>query len=131
MAKTDIAIRDAIDSFVEQLRTLIQQAALDSVQAALSGRGTSLRGNVRPSRVIERSSSVQFEKGAKRTSEELEVLVKKLHSHIAKNPGQRIEQIGKALGVTTKELILPVKKLVEEKRLSKKGQKRATTYDAK
>jgi hypothetical protein len=62
---------------------------------------------------------------------ELLGLVKKLHSFVAKNPGQRIEQVGKALGVATKELVLLVKKLVGEKKLSTKGQKRATTYFAK
>ena len=58
-------------------------------------------------------------------------MVKKLHSHIAKNPGQRIEHISKTLGIPTKEFVLPIKKLVSEKKVSTKGAKRATTYYAK
>jgi len=58
-------------------------------------------------------------------------LIKKLHGYIAKNPGQRIEQIAASLDISTKELNLPAKKLISEKKLSTKGQKRATTYFAK
>jgi hypothetical protein len=76
-------------------------------------------------------SSKRQAKGAKRTPEELEALTKKLRAAIAKQPGQRIEQIGAGLGVATKELVLPVKKLLGEKSISTKGQKRATTYFAK
>lgn len=130
MSNIDAAIREAVESFVEQLRDLIQQAALESVQAALSGAGPARRG-VKAGRPAVGVLAKGRQKGAKRTPEELEGLVKKLHSHVAKNPGQRIEQIGKALGIVTKELVLPVKKLVSEKKLSTKGQKRATTYFAK
>ena len=59
------------------------------------------------------------------------MLVKKPQSLVSENPGQRIEQVGTALGVATKELTLPVRKLVSEKKLSTKCQKRATTYFAK
>jgi len=130
MPNTDAAIRDAVESFVEQLRELIQQAALESVEVALSG-GAPARRGAKPGRSAVAVLAKDHQKGAKRTSEELEALVKKLHSYVAKNSGQRIEQIGKALGVATKELMLPVKKLVGEKKISTKGQKRATTYFAK
>jgi hypothetical protein len=130
MSNTDAAIREAVESFVEQLRGLIQRAALESVQAALNG-GAPARRGAKPGRPLAAAAPKVQRKGAKRTPEELEALIKKLHSHVAKNPGQRIEQIGKAIGVVTKELVLPVKKLVTEKKLSTKGQKRATTYFAK
>jgi hypothetical protein len=77
------------------------------------------------------SLSQSRKKGAKRTPEELEQLIKKLHSYVAKNPGQRIEQIASGLDISTKELNLPAKKLIGDKKLSTKGQKRATTYFAK
>lgn len=130
MSNTDTAIREAVESFVEQLRGLIQQAALESVQTALNG-GASARRAGKPERSLANGASKGRRKGAKRTPEELEGLIKKLYSHIAKNPGQRIEQIGQAIGVVTKELVLPVKKLVTDRKLSTKGQKRATTYFAK
>ena len=67
-------------------------------------------------------------KGAKRDPGELDALTEKLGAFIKKNPGQRIEQVRKELGVTTKDLALPVKRLLAAKKVSTKGQKRATTY---
>jgi ribosome-binding protein aMBF1 (putative translation factor) len=130
MPNTDTAIREAVESFVEQLRALIQAAALESVRSALNG-GTTVSRSPKQGRHVTTTSSKTRQKGAKRTPAELEALVKKLHSHIAKNPGQRIEQIGDALGVATKDLALPVRKLVSEKKVSSKGQKRATMYFSK
>jgi DNA-binding NtrC family response regulator len=132
MSNTDSAIREAVESFVEELKGLIQRAALESVQAVLDGGGQSLRRGAKPARAA--SSAVAPKgrrKGAKRLPEELEELVGKLHAHIVKNPGQRMETIGASLGLRTKELVLPAKKLLSEKKLTTKGQKRATTYFAK
>jgi hypothetical protein len=70
-------------------------------------------------------------KGAKRSPEELEQLTKKLLGYISKNPGQRIEQIGGGLGISTKELILSAKKLIGDGSVKTKGQKRATAYFSK
>ena len=56
---------------------------------------------------------------------------KRFHGHVQKNPGQRIEQLADGMGISTRELNLPVKKLLAAKKLSTKGQKRATTYFAK
>ena len=67
-------------------------------------------------------------KGEKRTAADLAYQVSELRSYIVKHPGERIEQIGKALGVATKDLALPVKKLIAAKSVATKGQKRATKY---
>ena len=134
MANISDTVRAALDSFVDDISNLINQAALESVEQALAaassipgkrGRGA---GGAAPMSV---SLSTSRKKGAKRTPEELEQLIKKLHGYIAKNPGQRIEQIASGLDISTKELNLPAKKLISEKKLSTKGQKRATTYFAK
>ena len=39
-----------------------------------------------------------------------------------------IEEIAKALATTTKELTLPIKKLLSDKRISSRGTRRATKY---
>lgn len=39
-----------------------------------------------------------------------------------------MEQIAKTLGTTTKELALPAKKLIAEKKIKTKGERRATKY---
>lgn len=134
MANINDTIRAALDSFVDDITNLIQQAALQSVEEALASasavpgkRGRGARVGAAPFV----SLSVSRKKGAKRTPEELEQLIKQLHGYIAKNPGQRIEQIAQGLDISTKELNLPAKKLISEKKLSTKGQKRATTYFAK
>lgn len=131
MSNTDTAIKEAVESFVEQLRGLIQGAALEAVHAALSGGAVPERRSANPGGRTAVAAPRSRQKGSKRTPEELEALVKKLHSHIAKNPGQRVEQIGKTLGIATKEFVLPIKKLVSEKKFSTKGAKRATTNYAK
>jgi len=137
MANINDTIRAALDAFVTDLSNLIQEAALESVEQALAdastipGRaGRGARG-ARAAVPAFTSLSQNRKKGAKRTPEELEQLIKKLHGYIAKNPGQRIEQIAQGLDISTKELNLPAKKLISEKKLSTKGQKRATTYFAK
>lgn len=129
MPSTDAAIRAAVESFVQRLQNLLQQAALESVQAALSRERPALRG--RDGRIAMGNGAQPRTVGAKRTPQELEALSRKLHAHVSKAAGQRIEQIGSALGIPTKELVLPIKRLVREKKLSTKGQKRATTYWAK
>jgi hypothetical protein len=58
-------------------------------------------------------------------------LTESLYKAIKSGPGRRIEQIGETLGVPTKDLALPAKKLISEKRVKTKGVKRATTYFAK
>lgn len=70
-------------------------------------------------------------KGGKRSPAELVVLTNILLKYIAKHPGQRIEHIAVGLGRPTKELNLPIKKLISEKLIATKGQKRATTYTAR
>jgi hypothetical protein len=67
-------------------------------------------------------------KGGKRSAEDLATLTAKLGGFIAKNPGQRIEQIAKAMGTTTKDLALPAKKLIASGAVKTRGQKRATVY---
>lgn len=49
---------------------------------------------------------------------------------VAKNPGLRIEQINKQLGTTTKELALPIRKLVASGAVKTKGKRRSTSYFA-
>jgi hypothetical protein len=69
-------------------------------------------------------------RGAKRSSDELDMLAEQFHTFVAKNPGMRIEQINKQLGTTTKDLALPIRKLVAEGAIKTKGAKRSTAYFA-
>jgi len=67
----------------------------------------------------------------KRSPEDLAKLKDRVLAIVAKNPGARAETISKALEVPNKDIVLPIRKLIDEKKLSSKGQKRATEYYSK
>jgi len=124
-------IQAIVTQFVEDLTAAIQEEGAAAFRAAI-GSGAAPAGRRRaPSTPSARPSAARRTKGAKRSPEELEALTKNLLAAIKKNPGQRIEQIGKSIGTPTKELALPVKKLFAEKKISTKGQRRATAYFAR
>jgi DNA-binding NtrC family response regulator len=130
MSKIDDALAEAVESFVEQLKVLIQRAALESVQTALNGGHSSSQRGSKLAHGQALTTSQHYQTSAKRTPAELAALSKKLHSHIARHPGLRIEKIATDLGLPTKALVLPVKRLTSQKKLTTKGQKRATLYFA-
>jgi len=70
-------------------------------------------------------------KGEKRKPEDLARLTAELGTYIKKHPGQRIEQIAKGMTCESAELFLPIRKLLANKILTKRGQKRATVYRAR
>ena len=121
----DSAIRQRIQAFVDELADLVKQATLESVQEALQGTAdisaTSRRlgasGGARP-----------LGKGGKRTARELEQVTDQLLRYIEANPGERMEQIAEGMNLPSKELTLPMKRLLRSNKLRTKGQKRATTY---
>ncbi len=66
--------------------------------------------------------------GEKRPPAELAKLTDRLGEYIKAHPGLRIEAIGKALSTPTKDLSLPIKKLLAGKKIRSEGLKRATEY---
>ncbi len=68
---------------------------------------------------------------AKRTPEQIQEAMDRFAAFVRKNPGLRIEQINAKLGTTTKDLMIPVRKLINTKVIRTKGEKRATTYEAR
>ncbi len=67
-------------------------------------------------------------KRIRRSAKEIGAMGQRISEFIGKNPGLRAEQIKKALKLSDTDWALPIKKLVDERRLTVKGQKRATTY---
>jgi hypothetical protein len=148
MSDVNAEVRARIEAFSGELAELIRRAALEAVQevlgsgaapsppatharAAAKGRPSkrAVRGRPRSVATAPRGSAGKKRApGEKRSADELAKLTDKLATYIKANPGQRIEQIGAGLGRPTKELSLPVKKLLRAKRISSKGHKRATTY---
>jgi hypothetical protein len=129
-------IQAIISTFVAELSEALTEESTSAIRAALGGSltkngGARRRGAGRPKGSSTSAPGRVRKKGGKRSPEELEQLTKTLLAAIKKAPGSRIEQIGKTVGVPTKELALPIRKLLADKAIGKKGQKRATTYSAR
>jgi hypothetical protein len=102
----------------------VQDALSNQLSYALgSGHGRAARHNGHV-----RSSFFAPGGGAKRSSGELEAVQAELISYLKHHAGERIEQIAVGMGISTKELSLPVRKLVAAGQLRTEGQKRATQY---
>jgi hypothetical protein len=123
-------IRSRVEEFVDELSSLIRQSAMDTVTKVLGGESDGRRGGRRgATRLIAAEGRGRARpKGAKRSQDELERLTGRLLAYVKGNAGQRIEQIAKGMGVSTRELNLPAKKLLGNKSIRTKGQKRATQY---
>lgn len=67
-------------------------------------------------------------KGEKRSPLALRIVTDQLQAMIDLRPGHGIEKLAEYLGTTTRELNLPVKKLIAEKRIRTEGEKRARKY---
>jgi hypothetical protein len=113
-----------VADFVTQITELARAAARDMIDEALGRGSKSAFGS------FGRGRASRGGRGAKRTSDELDKMADQFHSFVSKHPGMRIEQINKQLGTTTKDLALPIRKLIAEGALKTKGAKRSTTYFA-
>ena len=118
-----------VQGFVAQITELARRAAIDTLESAFGGRG----GRGAPAAAVlaanlGRVGRPRGGRGAKRSSADLQELSERFASFVSSNPGLRIEQINKQLGTTTKDLALPIRKLISENRIKAKGQKRSTTY---
>src|SRR5438034_4320612 len=108
-----------VAGFVSQITELARRAAIDTLESALG------KGSGRGVRAISRG------RGGKRTSADLDKLGEDFIAFVGKHPGLRIEQINKQLNTSTKELALPIRKLIADGTIKTKGKKRSTTYFAK
>jgi hypothetical protein len=125
-----------VQAFVAQISELARRAAINTLESAF-GAGGGARGGIAAAVVSAVSSASAVSppvgrprggRGAKRTAEDLEALSNQLASFVKANPGLRVEQINKELGTTTKDLALPIRKLLADSVITSKGQKRSTTY---
>jgi len=116
-----------VQGFVTQITELARRAALNTLESAFGARG----GRVAAGPVSAGIAQIGRPRGgrsAKRTAEDLEALSTKFASFVKSHPGLRIEQINKELGTVTKDLALPIRKLISEGQISAKGKKRSTAY---
>lgn len=152
MDNVDTLIKARVDSFVSELSELVKKAALEAVANSLKGgaaaapsvakatgkkRGPAAapaapaapaKAPAKAAKAAAPAAASKRKAGQKRSPDEIVKTTEKLLSYIGKNSGQRIEEIAKGVGNSTKELTLPVKKLLNDKKIVAKGEKRATRY---
>jgi len=133
MSEFQTEMNRVVQGFVAQITELARRAAIDTLESAFGGRLAGGRGAAPAAAAIAsanlgRVGRPRGGRGAKRTSADLEALSERFAAFVKANPGLRIEQINKQLGTTTKDLALPIRKLISEGQISAKGQKRSTTY---
>lgn len=116
-------VREILDEAAAKLAAVFREAAVAGVSASLDGGGKAQLATL--AKVAGRRP-----KGAKRSAGELEELKARVAHFIAEHPGLRVEQLNKAIGTTTGEIALPLRKLIGENVVRTKGAKRATTYFA-
>lgn len=116
-------ITQCLNAFVFDISQLAKHSAASAVERALTrelagpqrrppGR---LRGTERP----------------KRSQADLDELASRFLAYVRLAPGLRIEQINRQLGTQTKDMALPIRKLIASGHVTTKGAKRSTTYFAR
>lgn len=155
MSDVENELRSRVDAFVNELNALIRRQALQAVEEVLK-KGESLghaghaghAGPRKPGRPPKAAASADVEHkaprgrgrpakaaaapkrkaGEKRTPQQLAQITEQVFNYVKSNGGQGVEQIAKSLNTSTKELTLPIRKLLGDKKIGSKGQKRATRY---
>jgi hypothetical protein len=128
-------------TFAADLVGIMKAAIVESVTSAVEGAPSAPAKAVKTIAPVQlakarRTAAVKLPKaapkrrakGAKRSRAVIARTTGALLAEIVAHPGQRIEQIAKALKTSTKELTLSTKKLLAEKKIKATGVKRATTY---
>jgi DNA-binding NtrC family response regulator len=148
MSDVENELRSRVDSFVSQLSDLIRRQALAAVEEVIkkgeapaapkkAGRPAKVeepkaraaaKPAAKPAATPKAAAAAKRKAGEKRTPQQLAQITEHVYNYIKANPGQGVEQIAKALATSTKELTLPIRKLLTDKKISSKGQKRATRY---
>ena len=121
-------MNQVVEGFVAQITELARRAALNLLEETFASHGAERAPTVVSPRGAAPVGRPRGGRGAKRRPEDLEALCNQFASFVKSHPGLRIEQINKELGTTTKDLALPIRKLIAEGRITAKGRKRSTTY---
>lgn len=130
----DEQIRARIEVFVDELSTLVREAAVEAVGEALhQGPGTASKRAGRKSapKATRRKSAVKKPgKRVRRTADDIARTSETVLAYVKSHPGARMEQMAKALRKESKDLRRSVQDLIAARKLRTKGQKRATAYYA-
>lgn len=124
-------IKQATEKFTQDITRMISEAAIASVTAALAPEGRSsipaeeIFGQPKPK---PKTNGHAKPSGAKRDPAVIGKLTESLYAAVAKGPGRGVEQLARELKTTTRDLALPVQRLLSTKRVTTKGVRRGTRY---
>ena len=118
-------IAQRVETFVAELSDLLRKAALQNAADILAKQAEAPGPSHRRRRA---RRAARRDLRERRSPAQIDQLATRVEAEVASQPGRRVDQIAKDLGVTTRDLKLPVKKLLAEKRITRTGQRRATCY---
>lgn len=114
-------IDECIEAFAFDIGEIVRRVAFESASRALAGEPAIAAATVARIKRYGRA-------GGKRTKNQIQRTTAALESHIRSSPGRRMEELSHDLGVSSRELSLPMRRLLEAGRVRAEGQKRATRY---
>lgn len=141
-------IQSLVAKFAQDLESLVRSAAVSAVESALgapsvrrvasgsiatlaSKRGPKPRAPGPATVAAPMASKPRKGTRVRRTAEQIQATANKIHAFVKASPSANAEAIKKALAIAKNEWLAPLSLLMDAKRLSSKGQKRATTYTAR
>ena len=136
MTELERQIQEKVNSFAAELGEMVRKAAIDSVLEKLSGTKAAPAPAPAKKAAAEAPAPKKGKPGPKKggrkpkhSADELDKVGGKVTDFLKANPDSTIEAIGKGIGLKTDIIRPAIKKLMDiDKKLKKKGQKRATTY---
>lgn len=146
MSNANDRLRARVDSFVTELSDLVRRATMgDIVEALKNAEGRALLHRGGPPAKIAKARGERrvaggtpgrpanapiaaSTAGRRRAPELLAPLMARVHGYIKAHPGHGVGPIAAALGTSTRDLSLVLRKLLDEKKVTSKGKKRGTRY---
>lgn len=135
MSVLETQIANRVRAFVEEITDLARKTAVDLLNgnftakvAAAPKAAPAPKAAAPAAKAPKAPKAAKASSGGKRSGAELEKLVARVLKEISDKPGQRMEHINRAVGLPTKDLVLPIKKLLAEGKIRSQGERRATQY---
>jgi hypothetical protein len=128
-------INESIADFAQQLERLVRDAAVEAVKDALGGgsgmmtaprRTKASSSKAGAKKVTRRAGKKRGKRGGRRGGATVDPQT--VLSALAKEDGQRINQLVASLGANQDALKVTLTELLAEKQIDKKGKARGTTY---
>ena len=137
----DAQINDRITAFVDDINVMVRQAALSSVQEALGGEvgmhTVARRGRRGARRGPRAATATGAGRGSRRgrggrrirrTAAEVEAVAAQLQTAVRSNPGLRIGELAKVIGIEKKDASGPIRMLMDAKAIRSTGVRGGTRY---